>query len=232
MGEDIAARGRADKVRIWDAPVRLFHWALVLLIAAAWWTAEERILDLHRLAGYSILTLILFRIVWGFIGSDTTRFSSFVRGPVRVARYVAGPMFRRGAPPTVSGHNPLGGWSVVAMLALLLTQVLLGFISVDVDGIESGPFAHLVDFDTGRAAAEWHEFLFNVLLAVIALHVAAVLFYLLFRRDNLIMPMFTGARAWAGEAPSLRFATLRRGAILFAGCAALVWLLIAYASGI
>jgi len=231
MGEDIAAKGRSDRLRIWDAPVRLFHWALVLLIGAAWWTAEQRMLDLHRLAGYSILALILFRILWGFVGSDTARFSSFVRGPVGVARYVAVPMFRRGPSSALPGHNPLGGWSVVAMLALLLTQVLLGLISVDVDGIESGPFANLVDFDTGRAAAEWHEFLFNLLLGVIGLHVAAVLFYLLYRRDNLIMPMVTGARAWAGEAPALRFATLRRGAILFAGCALLVWLLIAYASG-
>jgi len=232
MSVDFAATSSTSRLRIWDAPVRLFHWALVLLIGAAWWTAEQRMLDLHRLAGYSILTLVLFRIVWGFVGSDTARFSSFLRGPLDVARYVGSHMFRRGAPPAAPGHNPLGGWSVVAMLALLITQVLLGFISVDVDGIESGPFAHLVEFDTGRAAAELHEFVFNVLLGVIGLHVAAVLFYLLFRRDNLIRPMFTGSRPWVGKGPALRFATLRRAVIVFAVCAVLIWLLLAYVSAV
>ena len=128
------------RIRLWDLPVRLFHWALVALIVCAWWTAENHLISWHRLTGYAILTLVLFRIVWGFLGSTTARFSHFLRGPGAVGAYVGGHMFRRGSPGH-AGHNPLGGWSVVGMLGLLLLQVLLGFFSVDVDGLESGPFA-------------------------------------------------------------------------------------------
>ena len=213
------------RVRIWDAPVRLFHWALVVLIGVGWWTGENRMLDWHRLAGYSILALLLFRLIWGVIGSGTARFSSFVRGPVTVASYVKGAMFQRGV-HGVPGHNPLGGWSVVAMLLLLATQVGLGLFAVDIDGMESGPFSYLVDFDTGRWAAEWHEVIFNVVLALIAIHVVGVLFYLLYRRDNLIGPMITGSRRWVGNHPAVRFAPAWLGLALMAACAGLVWLVI------
>ena len=217
----------AARVRIWDAPVRLFHWALVALIGIGWWTGENRMLEWHRLAGYSILALILFRLIWGVIGSATARFASFVRGPGTVASYVKGAMFRPGV-HGVPGHNPLGGWSVVAMLLLLLTQVGLGLVSVDIDGLESGPFSYLVDFDTGRWAAEWHATIFNLLLALIAIHVAGVLFYLLYRRDNLIGPMITGSRRWAGDNPALRFAPGWLGLVVMAACGGLVWLVVQF----
>lgn len=215
------------RVRIWDAPVRLFHWALVALIAIGWWTGENRMLDWHRLAGYSILALILFRLIWGVVGSGTARFSGFVRGPGTVASYVKGAMFRRGV-HGVPGHNPLGGWSVVAMLLLLATQVGLGLFAVDIDGMESGPFSYLVEFETGRWAAEWHSVIFNLLLALIAIHVVGVLFYLLYRRDNLIGPMITGSRRWSGNHPTLRFASSWLGFSLMIACAGIVWLVIAF----
>lgn len=141
-------------------------------------------------------------------------------------RYIRGHMFDRAAPP-VSGHNPVGGWSVIAMIALLATQVGLGFFSVDIDGMESGPFAYLVDFETGRAAAEWHDFIFNVILALTALHVLAILFYLLHRRDNLVGPMISGSRRWAGEQPALRFASGWKALMIFLLVAGGTWLLIA-----
>jgi cytochrome b len=135
-------------------------------------------------------------------------------------------MFNRGAAPA-PGHNPVGGWSVLAMIALLATQVGLGFFSVDIDGMESGPFAYLVDFDTGRVAAEWHAFAFNIILALTALHVVAILFYLIHRRDNLIGPMISGSRRWTGEQPVLRFAPAWMALVIFLLVAGGTWLLIA-----
>lgn len=214
------------KTRVWDLPTRLFHWALVLLLAGAWWSAENGRLDLHRLAGYGILTLLMFRIIWGLVGSSTARFASFVGGPAALAGYIRGAMFSRNA-PAHAGHNPLGGWSVVAMIAVLVTQVALGLFAVDIDGLESGPFSYLVDFDTGRQAAEWHELVFNVIVAVTAIHVAAVLFYLLYKRDNLIGPMFSGTRNWIGRAPDLYFASWGKALFVFLLVSGTVWAVIA-----
>jgi cytochrome b len=216
----------AARLRIWDLPTRLFHWTLVPLLGVAWWTAEQRMLDWHRLAGYSIFALLIFRLIWGLVGSSTARFSHFVGGPVKLARYVRGHMFHRSATPA-PGHNPVGGWSVLAMIALLATQVGLGFFAVDIDGLESGPFSYLVDFDTGRVAAEWHEFVFNVILALTALHVLAILFYLIHRRDNLVGPMISGSRRWIGDQPTLRFASNWKAALIFLLVSGGVWLLIA-----
>lgn len=214
------------RLRIWDLPTRLFHWTLLPLLGFAWWTAEERMLDWHRLAGYSIFTLLLFRLIWGITGSSTARFSNFVGGPTTLFRYVRGHMFNRSATPA-PGHNPAGGWSVIAMILLLATQVGLGFFSVDIDGMESGPFSYLVEFETGRVAAEWHAFIFNVILALTALHVVAILFYLLHRRDNLVGPMISGSRRWSGEQPVLRFASGWMALGIFLLIAGGTWLLIA-----
>lgn len=123
---DAEMSGAPMRVRIWDLPIRLFHWTLVPLLGFAWWTAEERMLDWHRLAGYSIFALLLFRLIWGFAGSSTARFSNFVGGPSTLLRYVRGHMFNRAATPAV-GHNPVGGWSVIAMITILAVQVGLGF---------------------------------------------------------------------------------------------------------
>lgn len=214
------------KTRVWDLPTRLFHWALVLLLAGAWWSAENGRLDLHRLAGYGILTLLLFRIIWGLVGSSTARFASFVGGPSALAEYIRGTMFSRYA-HAHAGHNPLGGWSVVAMIVVLVTQVALGLFAVDIDGLESGPFSYLIDFDTGRQAAEWHELVFNIIIALTAIHVAAVLFYLLYKHDNLISPMFSGTRNWIGKAPDLVFASWGKALFVFLLVSGTVWAVIA-----
>lgn len=155
-------------------------------------------MDWHRYSGYAILGLVAFRVLWGCVGSSTARFAGFVRSPAATLRYLRGEKAR-------PGHNPLGAWSVLAMLGLLALQVGLGLFAVDVDGFESGPLSDRVSFDAGRLAAEWHEVVFNGLLVLIALHVAAVVAYLVFRRDNLIWPMITGARPGGeGDAPMRR----------------------------
>jgi cytochrome b len=210
-----------SRLRVWDLPLRLFHWLLVLLIAALWLSAEYRLMQWHRWFGYAATALLLFRILWGFAGSTTARFAAFVRGPRAVAAYL------RGA-AAAPGHNPLGGWSVLAMLIALLAQAGLGLFAVDVDGIESGPLARWVSFDAGRLAAEAHELLFNGLLALLALHLGAVAFYRFIRHDDLVGAMIRGHRAWSGPVPKLHFAPLSR-ALVVAACsaaavAALVWL--------
>ena len=184
----------STKLAIWDLPTRLFHWVLVGLIAFSWWTAEEHHDDLHMYSGYAILTLILFRILWGLFGSSTARFANFVRGPRAVFGYLRGPW-------TGIGHNPLGALSVVALLTLIAAQVVLGLFATDEDGIMAGPLAGLISLDASETAVELHETLFNVLLAFIALHVAAVGYYFL-RGKNLVGPMISGrGKAEPGTEP-------------------------------
>jgi cytochrome b len=178
------------EVRVWDWPVRLTHWLFVFCLALSWWSAEERAMDWHRYSGYALLGLLIFRIYWGFAGSSSARFSTFVRGMSSVVSYLRGSHEQH----RIAGHNPLGGWSVAAMLTLMLAQVLIGLFVSDVDGLESGPLSHLVSFDASRTLAEIHEVVFNVILGLVGLHIAAVLFYLVAKRDNLIVAMLTGKR--------------------------------------
>jgi cytochrome b len=174
----------AASVQIWDGPTRLVHCFLVALFAFSWWSARHQQLGYHRVSGYALLGVLLFRLYWGITGSPTARFSQFVRGPHTVWRYLRGTYM-----PSRPGHNPLGALSVIALLGLLLSQVLLGSFSVDVDGLESGPLARFVSFDIGRACAVAHGRVFNVLLALVALHICAVLYYQLVKGRNLIGPM-------------------------------------------
>ena len=215
MADARAARG----VPVWDAAVRLFHWVLVGLIAFSWWSAENHRMEWHRRSGYAILALLVFRLIWGFVGGRTALFAHFVKGPRATIAYIRRPA----SAPDTPGHNPLGGWSVLAMLATLVAMVSAGLFAVDVDGLESGPLADRVSFEAGRAAAKVHATIFNLLLVLITLHVAAIFFYLVVRRRNLIGPMIHGrARAGTGEpAVPLGGSAWRAGAALAigAGCA-------------
>lgn len=181
------------RLRVWDLPTRAVHWLLVVLIPFSWWSAQSDHLPWHRLSGYTILGLLIFRLTWGLVGSPTARFSRFLRGPSAVGAYLRG----RLAPPI--GHNPLGGWSVAAMLTVLAAQIILGLFSVDEDSLEAGPLSKFVSFDTGRAIAHAHHIVFWVLLGLIILHLAAIAVYAL-RGRNLVWPMVTGI---VGVGPSL-----------------------------
>jgi cytochrome b len=222
----MASEPSATRVRIWDAATRLAHWLMVALVAASWWTAENGELEYHRYSGYTLLGLLVFRLYWGFAGSSTARFANFVRGPRAIWAYLRQMPLRVADRSDIStpGHNPLGALSVIVLLALMVAQVTLGLFAVDVDGIESGPLSHLVSFDAGRACAELHEGLFNILLTFIALHVVAVLFYLLYKRENLIATMIHGDRDYAaGESLKLSFASLPRLLIGIALAGFVVW---------
>src|SRR6201986_4419704 len=129
--------GAVTRAKIWDLPTRLIHWSLVVLIPFAWWTYKTDRMDWHRLAGYVVLALMALRVFLGVLGSETSRFTQFLCGPRAIWRYLT-------QGETHVGHNPLGGWSVAALLALLVAQPLLGLFASDENGLDSGPFADRV----------------------------------------------------------------------------------------
>src|ERR1700761_2033892 len=177
------------KVRVWDLPTRLFHWMLVLLVLIAWRSAETRDISRHVLAGSGVAGLLVFRLWWGFFGSSPARFAHFVKGPGAVLVY-ARSLFTHGEPEF--GHNPMGGWSVVGLLLCLLSLTGFGLFAGDVDGLDSGPFADLVDFDASRLASHLHALFFDGLEILVALHLCAILFYHLVKRHKLVHAMVTG----------------------------------------
>lgn len=211
--------------RVWDLPTRLFHWALVVLIALQFATAEFGWLSMewHYRFGWATLALIAFRIVWGFAGSQTSRFADFVRGPATVARYVA---TLPKSPQVYLGHNPLGGWSVVTMLLCVLVQAVSGlFTSDNID--EDGPFVGAVSNETVKFATKLHHLGEDVLIALIALHIAAVLLHWAVKHDNLIGPMITGRKHADAPAP-MRLVSAWWALAWFAAVAAAVFALSRY----
>jgi cytochrome b len=205
-------------VAVWDLPVRLVHWSLVLLIAFSWWSAENGEIEWHVRSGLAVLFLLLFRILWGLFGSSTARFRSFVAGPRRVAAYLRDPAGWRGI-----GHSPLGSLSVVALLALMTLQVSFGLPLSDEDGVVTGPLNRLVSFETAEWAHEVHEVLFNILLALIALHVAAIAFYRL-RGKRLVQAMVTGrSRNYPAATEALIGARPGRLALCLAVAGGVTW---------
>jgi cytochrome b len=170
-----------------------------------------------------LLGALIFRILWGFVGSSTARFSDFIRGPGAIRTYLDD-LIRGRTERMAIGHNPLGGWSVMAMLALLAGEATLGLFTVDVDGDQPGPLAKFISFDQGRTVAAWHQWAFNGLLALIGLHLAAIAFYAVVKRDNLVGPMLTGAKSHSAEAEPMTPAPLWRLAATIAVSAAVTWL--------
>jgi len=216
---------RKPSMRVWDLPTRLFHWLLVVLIVLLYATGEFGMLDMrwHFWLGYATLALIVFRVLWGLFGSQTSRFADFVRGPAAVGRYVKAQISTNAH--FSMGHNPLGGWSVLALLLSVLLQSVTGLFASD--GIDTdGPFSGSVSGYTVKLMTRLHNWNENLLLLLIALHVAAVLFYLLIKHDNLITPMVTGRKQLVSlDAP--RFVSSWRALLLLllslAAVAVLVW---------
>jgi cytochrome b len=193
VNEHTDSRGDVRGVRVWDAPVRIFHWLLVVLVTTSWVSSEigDDALQYHMWSGYALLTLVASRIVWGFVGSEHARFSAFVRGPRALLRY--GSDLLRSNPPYYLGHNPLGGVSVILMLTSVMVQGTTGLFAKDDVAIE-GPLVYLVTEATSSLLTTIHRYNFYVLATLIAVHIAAVLFYLLVKGENLIAAMFTGRK--------------------------------------
>ena len=217
------------KIRVWDAPVRVFHWALVILVVSQIVTVTigGNAMEYHVLGGYAILTLVVFRVIWGFLGTPTARFVNFLGGPRAVLRYLrslAGAQAER-----VAGHNPLGGWSVLAMLISLLVQAVSGLFADD-DILTTGPLNKYVSGDTAGVFNVVHETNAVVLLTLICIHLAAILFYLLRKKENLVKPMFTGSK----DVTNTSLKDLRplegtlRALVILAVCAIATWVVVTF----
>lgn len=186
-----AAMGGAT-AQVWDPLLRAFHWLLVLAVGAGWLLGHFGPLQMtwHFWAGYTVIGLLVFRLVWGVVGPRNARFASFVKGPVAVARYVSHLGTR--TPSHQAGHNPLGGWSVLALLAVLAGQVGTGLLVDPEDYINVGPLAGLVSTEWNRWALGWHHRLGVVLAVLVGIHIAAILFYRFWKHEDLVTPMITG----------------------------------------
>jgi cytochrome b len=203
--------------------VRLVHWLLVLLVASSYVTAKLGWMALHFYSGYAILTLLLFRLVWGFVGSDTALFRRFLVSPLLGLRHLA--KFARREPDNQIGHNAAGGWMVLLMLVLLLFQACTGLFSTD-DIAAEGPLMHYIGTDAGERITTLHAYNFDLILATITLHILAILSYAILKRQDLVRPMITGKKRLpaATRPPRMSSPTL---AFLVFLCAAGVVVLIA-----
>jgi cytochrome b len=188
-------------MRIWDLPTRLFHWTLVVLIFTSWLTARMDWMRLHVLSGLSILALLLFRLVWGFVGSDSARFARFLQSPLAAIRHLLH-LYRR-EPDTETGHNAAGGWMVMFMLAVLAVQVGTGLCSND-DVLTEGPLAQTVGKDRSDWLTHIHHVNFTLIEIVIVLHVLAIITYRVLKGHNLLLPMITGKKRLPGATPAPR----------------------------
>ncbi|MBN8927218.1 MAG: hydrogenase [Rhodospirillales bacterium 69-11] len=213
-------------MRVWDAPTRLFHWLIVVLLGTSWATVEYGYMEWHKLSGYTILTLLLFRIVWGFVGSDTARFSRFLRSPIAAIRHLLH-MTKREEDREI-GHNAAGGWMVLGLLLLLLAQVVTGLMSNDDISVE-GPYARLVGKDWSDWATGVHSIIFTIIQITVVLHILAVLAYLGLKGQNLVRPMITGKKRLPGNMRAPRMASPALALLILALSAGVVTALVRFA---
>jgi len=182
-------------VKVWDFPTRIFHWTLVAVMAAAWISSEAdgNLFKVHVYSGTLLIGFVVFRVIWGVIGSRHARFGDFVRGPAVVKDYAKRLFAFR--PPYKVGHNPLGGWMILALIATILMVVLTGMMSSE-DGYV-GPLAHI----GGGLFGKTHEVFANLLITLIVAHVAGVLVHGFISRENLPRAMVTGEKHVPGNEP-------------------------------
>jgi cytochrome b len=211
-----------NKVRVWDLPTRVFHWGLVLcfigLVATGEFGGDAMVW--HFRFGYTVLSLLLFRLIWGFIGGLWSRFASFVHGPATILRYLRG----EGAIRDSVGHNPLGALSVLALLAFALLQVAAGLFSDD-EIATAGPLAKMVSGAIVSIATTYHTTVGKIILILlVAMHIAAIVFYRVRHKDNLVIPMLNGDKNMVEPIESARDDSMSRAIalVVFAICVACV----------
>ena len=213
-------------MRVWDGPTRLFHWAVVLLILTSYVSVKTDYMQVHYLSGYTMLTLLLFRLVWGFAGSETSRFGKFIRSPVAGLAHLAS--FGKREPDREIGHNAAGGWAVLAMLLALAVQASTGLFAGDpIEG--GGPFVDQIAASTQKLLDRVHKFNFNIILGLIALHILAILAYAAIKRHDLVRPMVTGKKRLPANMRQPRFANPLLAALIVAVAAVCVWALVRFA---
>ena len=205
------------KVLVWDAPTRLFHWLTVVLVIAAYTTWRMNLMDWHAWTGDTLLALLLFRLLWGFFGSETARFSAFLASPRAAALQLAAGLRRE--PDRQVGHNPAGGWMVLLLLAFLLAETLTGIYIANDVAVE-GSLTELVPAPIANLITDLHSYFWDALVGAVILHVLAILVYAVAKRHNLLTPMITGHKALPQDVKRPRLAGAARAALLF-GCSAL-----------
>jgi cytochrome b len=210
-------------VLVWDIPTRVFHWLIVALVAAAYATWRLNWMVLHGWVGDAVLTLLLFRLLWGFFGSETARFSRFLTSP-RTAFQHLKDQFRR-EPDRQVGHNPAGGWMVLLLLALLLAETLTGLYVAN-DIADEGPLTEIVPPWAANAIAVSHAVLWDALMGAIVLHVLAIAAFAMIKGQNLLRPMITGMKVLPASTPAPRAGSPARAGLLFLGCAVATALLV------
>lgn len=211
----------SHRIRVWDLPTRLFHWLLAICVVIMVATAYAGAMQWHARTGYAVLALLLFRIVWGFIGGRWSRFASFLYAPRSLAAYLRG----QAHPDHLVGHNPLGASSVFAMLLVLLAQVATGLVSDDEIAFQ-GPLNRFVSTANGLAATWYHRQVGQwLVIALVVLHVAAIAWYVLKKRQVLVRPMVVGDKELAAPTtPSRDDAVSRLVALaVLVACSAFVW---------
>jgi cytochrome b len=222
---DLGAPARHRLVQVWDAPIRLFHWLVVVLVAAAYLTWKLNWMDWHVLIGETLLALVLFRLLWGCFGSETARFRRFLASPAAALHHLRH-LFRR-EPDLQVGHNPAGGWMVLLLLALLLGETLSG-LYINNDIANEGPFTEWVSAPIANAITALHEILWDALLVAVALHVLAIALYAAAKGHNLLRPMLTGRKRLPARIAAPRLAPPVRALLLLAIGAAMAALLANY----
>jgi len=185
---------------VWDFPTRLFHWLLVIFVIISFVTGKigGNAMQYHAWSGFTILTLLLFRLVWGFVGSRESRFMTFIRGPSAVVRYAT--TLLRSDSTHYLGHNPLGGWSIIAMIFALLVQAGTGLFAND-DIVTQGPLFNWVSKATSDWLTRIHKLNQVLIIALVSIHILALLFYFFYKRENLVKPMITGFKQWSEAEP-------------------------------
>lgn len=210
-------------VRVWDLPIRLFHWFTVALVAAAYATWRVNWMDWHARVGEILLAFLLFRLLWGVFGSETARFSRFLKAPRTVLHHLSHLLRRE--PDRQPGHNPAGGWMIVLLIVLLLGETMTG-IYVANDIADVGPLTAMTPAPVADAIDWLHAVLWNVLLAAVVLHLLAILAYGVAKRQNLLLPMITGAKTLPENVPPPRLAGLPLAVFLLAVGAAAAALIV------
>jgi cytochrome b len=198
MENDKTTEDRVIPIMVWDLPTRFFHWLLLALVISSFVTGKigGNFMRYHEWSGEAILALLLFRVMWGFFGSAPSRFRAFLAAPATVMRYAL-TLLRRDTPHYL-GHNPLGGWSVMAMLLVLFIQAGTGLFAND-DIATTGPLYKWVSKAASDRLTTIHRLNQNLIIVLVAVHVAAVLFHLIYKRENLIAAMITGEKQWEGD---------------------------------
>lgn len=223
-----ASQSPARVIRVWDLPLRLFHWLLAGLVVTAGVTGKigGNAMEIHLWAGYGIANLVVFRFLWGWVGTPHARFASFVRGLPTTFAYCR--QLLGGTAPVRPGHNPLGAWMVLLLLAALAFQAGSGLFAND-DIMTEGPLFDLVSKDTSDYLTALHKLGFKALLVLAGVHVTAIALYLGVKRINLIGPMVTGRMAVTDPSlpePAMTWATNLLALALLAASAAGFWFLV------